>query len=166
MCYFPPMQKCDRSKSGTLAGEEIKHFYDLLTQRDEIDVIYGEYAKTTGFMSAQNLVDFLLKEQREKATLADAHRIIETYEPDENGQYTALFQVFSRPQLCWFSSCKNQWAVSREWSNCIWLPGLKTTVFKLVVSSCVLFCVLFLWNCSLWQPESKAPTHCDLLLIL
>uniref|UniRef100_A0AAX7UEX0 Phosphoinositide phospholipase C n=1 Tax=Astatotilapia calliptera TaxID=8154 RepID=A0AAX7UEX0_ASTCA len=83
-------QKCDRSKSGTLAGEEIKHFYDLLTQRDEIDVIYGEYAKTTGFMSAQNLVDFLLKEQREKATLADAHRIIETYEPDENAKEKKL----------------------------------------------------------------------------
>lgn len=111
------MQKCDKSKSGTLAGEEIKHFYDLLTQRDEIDVIYGEYAKTTGFMSAQNLVDFLMKEQREKATLADAHRIIEMYEPDENGQYMALFQVFSGLQLCWFSSFKNQWAVSREWPN-------------------------------------------------
>ncbi|XP_013768139.1 1-phosphatidylinositol 4,5-bisphosphate phosphodiesterase delta-1-like [Pundamilia nyererei] len=83
-------KKCDRSKSGTLAGEEIKHFYDLLTQRDEIDVIYGEYAKTTGFMSAQNLVDFLLKEQREKATLADAHRIIETYEPDENAKEKKL----------------------------------------------------------------------------
>lgn len=93
------MQKCDRSKSGTLAGEEIKHFYDLLTQRDEIDVIYGEYAKTTGFMSAQNLVDFLLKEQREKATLADAHRIIETYEPDENGQYNpAQWMAFRSSQ--------------------------------------------------------------------
>uniref|UniRef100_A0A3Q4HNB7 Phosphoinositide phospholipase C n=1 Tax=Neolamprologus brichardi TaxID=32507 RepID=A0A3Q4HNB7_NEOBR len=83
-------KKCDRSQSGTLAGEEIKHFYDLLTQRDEIDVIYEEYAKTTGFMSAQNLVDFLLKEQREKATLADAHRIIETYEPDENAKEKKL----------------------------------------------------------------------------
>uniref|UniRef100_A0A668SAQ4 Phosphoinositide phospholipase C n=2 Tax=Oreochromis aureus TaxID=47969 RepID=A0A668SAQ4_OREAU len=83
-------KKCDKSKSGTLTGEEIKHFYDLLTQRDEIDVIYGEYAKTTGFMSAQNLVDFLMKEQREKATLADAHRIIEMYEPDENAKEKKL----------------------------------------------------------------------------
>lgn len=83
-------KKCDKSKSGTLTGEEIKHFYDLLTQRDEIDVIYGEYAKTTGFMSAQNLLDFLMKEQREKATLADAHRIIEMYEPDENAKEKKL----------------------------------------------------------------------------
>ncbi|XP_018533001.1 1-phosphatidylinositol 4,5-bisphosphate phosphodiesterase delta-1 isoform X2 [Lates calcarifer] len=77
-------KKCDKSKSGYLAGEEIEHFYDLLTHREEIDVIYGEYAKTTGFMSSENLVEFLLKEQREKATLADAHKIIEKCEPDEN----------------------------------------------------------------------------------
>ena len=50
-------------------------------------MIYGEYAKTTGFMSPENLVAFLMKEQREKAALADAHKIIEKYEPDENGQY-------------------------------------------------------------------------------
>uniref|UniRef100_A0AAQ6A2Z0 Phosphoinositide phospholipase C n=1 Tax=Amphiprion ocellaris TaxID=80972 RepID=A0AAQ6A2Z0_AMPOC len=83
-------KKCDKSKSGYLAGEEIEHFYDLLTQREEIDVIYGEYAKTTGFMSPQNLVDFLMKEQRGKATLADAHKIIEKYEPDEHAKEKKL----------------------------------------------------------------------------
>uniref|UniRef100_UPI0037E72DD9 1-phosphatidylinositol 4,5-bisphosphate phosphodiesterase delta-1-like isoform X2 n=1 Tax=Semicossyphus pulcher TaxID=241346 RepID=UPI0037E72DD9 len=83
-------KKCDKSKSGFIAGEEIEHFYDLLTHREEIDVIYGEYAKTTGFMSAENLVDFLLKEQREKAALADAHSIIEKYEPDENAKQNKL----------------------------------------------------------------------------
>ncbi|XP_040911913.1 1-phosphatidylinositol 4,5-bisphosphate phosphodiesterase delta-1-like isoform X2 [Toxotes jaculatrix] len=77
-------KKCDKSNSGHLAGEEIEHFYDLLTHREEIGVIYGVYAKTTGFMSPENLVDFLIKEQREKATLADAHKIIQKYEPDEN----------------------------------------------------------------------------------
>lgn len=52
-----------------------------------MNVIYEEYAKTTGFISPENLLGFLMKEQREKATLADAHKIIEKYEPDENGQY-------------------------------------------------------------------------------
>lgn len=79
-------QKCDKSKSGYLAGDEIEHFYDLLTHREEIDVIYGEYARTTGFMSPQDLVEFLLKEQREKATLDDANNIIKNFEPDENGR--------------------------------------------------------------------------------
>uniref|UniRef100_A0A3Q3WYH9 Phosphoinositide phospholipase C n=1 Tax=Mola mola TaxID=94237 RepID=A0A3Q3WYH9_MOLML len=79
-------QKCDKSKSGYLAGEEIEHFYDLLTHREEIDVIYGAYAKTTGFMSPENLVEFMMKEQREKACLADAHNIINKYDPDESAK--------------------------------------------------------------------------------
>ncbi|CAM9240440.1 unnamed protein product, partial [Lampetra planeri] len=36
-------KKCDQSNSGSLEGSEIKHFYDLLTQREEIDVIYEKY---------------------------------------------------------------------------------------------------------------------------
>ncbi|XP_055007621.1 1-phosphatidylinositol 4,5-bisphosphate phosphodiesterase delta-1-like isoform X2 [Boleophthalmus pectinirostris] len=76
-------KKCDTSKSGYLSGEEIKHLYDLLTDREEIDVIYGEYAKSTGYMNPDNLVEFLMKEQREKASLIDAHRIIDQCEPDE-----------------------------------------------------------------------------------
>eukprot|EP00064_Thunnus_orientalis_P004803 superscaffoldBa00000448_g4815 len=46
---------CDKSKSGYLSGKEIEHFYSLLTHREEIDVIFGEYAKTTNFMSPENL---------------------------------------------------------------------------------------------------------------
>uniref|UniRef100_A0A7N8YB36 Phosphoinositide phospholipase C n=1 Tax=Mastacembelus armatus TaxID=205130 RepID=A0A7N8YB36_9TELE len=84
------LKKCDKSKSGYLDGEEIKHFYDLLTYREEISVIYGEYAKSAGFMSPNNLVDFLMNEQREKATLADAHKIIEKYEPDEHAKEKKL----------------------------------------------------------------------------
>ncbi|XP_038156449.1 1-phosphatidylinositol 4,5-bisphosphate phosphodiesterase delta-1b isoform X1 [Cyprinodon tularosa] len=83
-------KQCDKSNSGYLAGAEIEHFYDLLTHREEIDVIYGEFAKTTGFMSAQNLVEFLMKEQREKATLADAKQIIEKNEPDEQAKAKEL----------------------------------------------------------------------------
>ncbi|XP_060900037.1 1-phosphatidylinositol 4,5-bisphosphate phosphodiesterase delta-1-like isoform X2 [Labrus mixtus] len=83
-------KQCDSSKSGYLSGEEIEHFYDLLTRREEIGVIYGEYAKTKGYMSPENLVDFLMKEQREKATLADAHSIIEKYEPDEKAKQNKL----------------------------------------------------------------------------
>lgn len=86
MTDVPTAQKCDKSKSGYLAGEEIEHFYDLLTHREEIEVIYGAYAKTTGFMSPEDLVEFLMKEQREKAALADAYNIIKKFEPDESGK--------------------------------------------------------------------------------
>ncbi|KAM3866434.1 1-phosphatidylinositol 4,5-bisphosphate phosphodiesterase delta-1-like [Diretmus argenteus] len=81
---------CDKSESGFLAGVEIEHFYDMLTHREEIDVIYGTYAKTTGFMSADNLVEFLTSEQREEATLADAHKLIDKYEPDEKAKEKKL----------------------------------------------------------------------------
>ncbi|XP_068197191.1 1-phosphatidylinositol 4,5-bisphosphate phosphodiesterase delta-1-like isoform X2 [Antennarius striatus] len=83
-------KQCDKSNTGFLAGEEIEHFYELLTYREEIAVIYGEYARTSGFMSPQNLVEFLMKEQREKATLAEAHDIIDKYEPDESAKEKKL----------------------------------------------------------------------------
>ncbi|XP_031665730.1 1-phosphatidylinositol 4,5-bisphosphate phosphodiesterase delta-1 isoform X1 [Oncorhynchus kisutch] len=83
-------QECDQSKCGHLAGDEIEHFYSLLTHRQEIDTIYGEYAKTTGFMSAENLLEFLIKEQREEATLADAHRLINKYELDDKAKEKQL----------------------------------------------------------------------------
>uniref|UniRef100_A0A8C5A483 Phosphoinositide phospholipase C n=1 Tax=Gadus morhua TaxID=8049 RepID=A0A8C5A483_GADMO len=76
-------KQCDASKSGYLSGAEIERFYELLTQRPEIDIIYSEYARTTGLMSAADLQQFLVQEQREEATLADAHALIDKYEPDE-----------------------------------------------------------------------------------
>uniref|UniRef100_A0A673CNZ3 Phosphoinositide phospholipase C n=1 Tax=Sphaeramia orbicularis TaxID=375764 RepID=A0A673CNZ3_9TELE len=75
-------KKCDKSNSGTLEGSEIKHFYDLLTHREEIDVIYGKYAQTEGQMSARDLLNFLLNEQREQVSMQDALKLIEKYELD------------------------------------------------------------------------------------
>ncbi|KAK2886525.1 1-phosphatidylinositol 4,5-bisphosphate phosphodiesterase delta-1a isoform X1 [Channa argus] len=74
--------QCDESKSGTLEGSEIKIFYNLLTKREEVDVIYGKYSQTNGQMSATDLLNFLLNEQRETATLKDALQLIEKYEVD------------------------------------------------------------------------------------
>ncbi|XP_076848826.1 1-phosphatidylinositol 4,5-bisphosphate phosphodiesterase delta-1b isoform X2 [Brachyhypopomus gauderio] len=74
---------CDESHRGFLELQEIKHFYEILTQREEIDVIYEEYAKTSGLMSAANLLEFLLKEQKEQVDLAYAIQLIEKYELDD-----------------------------------------------------------------------------------
>lgn len=79
-------KQCDTSNSGTLEDTEIKHFYDLLTHREEIDVIYGKYAKTDGQMSARDLLNFLLNEQREQATMQDALKLIDKYELDETAK--------------------------------------------------------------------------------
>ncbi|CAL8346825.1 unnamed protein product [Merluccius merluccius] len=122
-------QQCDTSKSGYLSGAEIQRFYDLLTHREEIDVIFSEYAKTTGFMSAGDLQHFLVQEQREAATLDRAQDLIHTYEPDDtvkekkllskdgflmyllqrdsfvlNPQHSGLYQDMSQPLNHYFIS--------------------------------------------------------------
>ncbi|XP_060755866.1 1-phosphatidylinositol 4,5-bisphosphate phosphodiesterase delta-1a isoform X2 [Neoarius graeffei] len=84
-------QQCDTSKSGTLEGEEIKKFYELLTQREEIDVIYGKYATTDGQMSARDLQNFLQQEQMEAASLEDALKLINKYEPDPTAKQKKHF---------------------------------------------------------------------------
>ncbi|XP_049912536.1 1-phosphatidylinositol 4,5-bisphosphate phosphodiesterase delta-1a isoform X2 [Epinephelus moara] len=79
-------KKCDKSNSGSLEGSEIKHFYDLLTKREEIDVIYESYAQTEGQMSPRDLLNFLLNEQREQMSMQDALKLIEKYEVDETAK--------------------------------------------------------------------------------
>nr|XP_057916316.1 1-phosphatidylinositol 4,5-bisphosphate phosphodiesterase delta-1a isoform X1 [Doryrhamphus excisus] len=79
-------KKCDHSNSGSLEDSEIKHFYDLLTHREEIDVIYGNYAQTEAHMNVRDFLNFLLNEQREEATAADAVRLMDKYEMDETAK--------------------------------------------------------------------------------
>ncbi|KAL2097384.1 hypothetical protein ACEWY4_006591 [Coilia grayii] len=79
-------EKCDTSKCGYLDGKEIEHFYEILTHREEIDVIYGSYAKTGGMMSAEDLRNFLIKEQREAVDLNHALTLINKYEPDDTAK--------------------------------------------------------------------------------
>ncbi|XP_077100727.1 1-phosphatidylinositol 4,5-bisphosphate phosphodiesterase delta-1a isoform X1 [Siphateles boraxobius] len=76
-------KKCDTSHSGTLEGSEIKSFYNLLTHRQEVDVIYEKYAHTNGQMSSSDLLNFLHNEQREPVSLDYAHELIDKFEVDE-----------------------------------------------------------------------------------
>ena len=71
-----------------MEGSEIKHYYELLTHREEIDVIYEKYAQTEGQMSNRELLNFLLNEQVEQVTMEYAHRLIEKHELDETGMET------------------------------------------------------------------------------
>lgn len=72
-----------------------------MTQREEINVIYEEYAKTDGLMSAADLLNFLLNEQREDASLNDAFQLIEKYELDENGNAACLCYSY---KLLWIKT--------------------------------------------------------------
>ncbi|KAI7792763.1 1-phosphatidylinositol 4,5-bisphosphate phosphodiesterase delta-1a isoform X2 [Triplophysa rosa] len=78
--------KCDTSKSGTLEDSEIKHFYELLTYREEVDVIFKKYGHYKEQMSSDDLLNFLQHEQREPVGLEYAHKIIEKYEVDETAK--------------------------------------------------------------------------------
>ncbi|XP_061613480.1 1-phosphatidylinositol 4,5-bisphosphate phosphodiesterase delta-1a isoform X2 [Phyllopteryx taeniolatus] len=98
-------KKCDQSNSGYLEDLEIKKFYELLTHREEIDVIYGNYAQTDGQLSVPDLLNFLLNEQREDATISDALRLIEKYEMDEtvkqnNNMTKDGFQMYLQHEDC------------------------------------------------------------------
>ncbi|KAG7488704.1 hypothetical protein MATL_G00037290 [Megalops atlanticus] len=106
--------KCDRSESGTLEGSEIKEFYNLLTHREEIDVIYSKYAQTDGQMSAENLLGFLLTEQRESVSLDDALKLIQKYELDDTAKQKkrmtkdGFLMYLNQPEAMIFNSAHKQ----------------------------------------------------------
>ncbi|XP_077592039.1 1-phosphatidylinositol 4,5-bisphosphate phosphodiesterase delta-1a isoform X1 [Stigmatopora nigra] len=107
-------KKCDHSNSGHLEDDEIKTFYELLTHREEIDVIYAKYAETDGQLSARDLLNFLLNEQREDASMSDALRLIEKYEMDETVKQNKHmskdgFQMYLQHEDCDLlnPACKN-----------------------------------------------------------
>ncbi|XP_042559637.1 1-phosphatidylinositol 4,5-bisphosphate phosphodiesterase delta-1b isoform X2 [Clupea harengus] len=79
-------EKCDQSKCGFLDGKEIEHFYEILTDREEIGTIYEKYAKTGGMMNAEDLLNFLITEQREAVDLNHALTLINKYEPDSSAK--------------------------------------------------------------------------------
>uniref|UniRef100_A0A8C5QKT2 Phosphoinositide phospholipase C n=1 Tax=Leptobrachium leishanense TaxID=445787 RepID=A0A8C5QKT2_9ANUR len=80
-------QTCDKSKSGSLEGDEIEAFYKLLTERDEIDGILKTYASGgEELISADSLKSFLLKEQGEDASPEHVKELIEKYEPSETAK--------------------------------------------------------------------------------
>lgn len=124
------LQKCDTSNSKSLEGPEIKQFYDLLTQREEIDVIYNKYSGPGGEMSSTDLLNFLLNEQREEVTLPDAVRLIEKYEVDPTGELgfatgsSAGFNWASRACFCrFFFSSKAEASHDQRWLPDVPAPG-------------------------------------------
>lgn len=54
-------------------------------------MIYGQYAETEGQMSTRDLLNFLLNEQREQASMDDAVKLIEKYEVDGTGRVFFFF---------------------------------------------------------------------------
>ncbi|CAB1341246.1 unnamed protein product [Coregonus sp. 'balchen'] len=100
--------KCDTSNSGTLEGAEIKQFYDLLTHREEIDVIYRKYASTGGQMSIKDLLNFLLNEQPKQINHMTKDGFLMYLQQEEgsifNPAHKEVFQDMSQPINHYFIS--------------------------------------------------------------
>ncbi|XP_063777860.1 1-phosphatidylinositol 4,5-bisphosphate phosphodiesterase delta-1 isoform X2 [Pseudophryne corroboree] len=76
-------QQCDKSRTGALEDDEIEEFYQILTTREEIEVIFCKYKDSEYLMSAASLQKFLKSEQMEDVSLQQAQSLIDKYEPSE-----------------------------------------------------------------------------------
>lgn len=95
-------------------------------------MIYNKYSGPGGQMSAKDLLNFLLNEQREEATLHNAVRLIEKYEVDETGKLhfgtgssggVGLIQAL-RPYFCrFFISSEAEKAHDQRWLPDVHAPG-------------------------------------------
>ncbi|XP_067824452.1 1-phosphatidylinositol 4,5-bisphosphate phosphodiesterase delta-1a isoform X2 [Heptranchias perlo] len=79
-------KKCDKSKDSTIHGKEIEEFYKLVTERQEVGVIFEAYCTKEHVMTVEKLMDFLRKEQRENSTPENAARLIQKYELNEEAR--------------------------------------------------------------------------------
>lgn len=76
----------DRSRSGTLEGDEFVLFYKMLTQRDDVLRIFQQYSSDGQKLTLQDLEEFLCEEQLEGlGGKQRALELIERYEPSETG---------------------------------------------------------------------------------
>ncbi|XP_053323571.1 1-phosphatidylinositol 4,5-bisphosphate phosphodiesterase delta-1 isoform X2 [Spea bombifrons] len=79
-------QQCDKSRTGTLEENEIEEFYKILTEREEVDVLFSAYADGNGVVPAESLRRFLLKEQNQNVSLEGVKSLIHLYEPSEEAK--------------------------------------------------------------------------------
>ncbi|XP_043835006.1 1-phosphatidylinositol 4,5-bisphosphate phosphodiesterase delta-1 isoform X3 [Dromiciops gliroides] len=77
-------QECDKSRTESLEDDEIETFYRMLTQREEINCLFGALSGSRETLSVDQLAAFLKQEQKEKEAGPQlAQALIQTYEPSE-----------------------------------------------------------------------------------
>uniref|UniRef100_A0A8C8VKE1 Phosphoinositide phospholipase C n=1 Tax=Pelusios castaneus TaxID=367368 RepID=A0A8C8VKE1_9SAUR len=82
-------KECDKSSNKRLEEQEIEEFCTRLMKRPELEELFHRYSGEDCVLSAEELVEFL-KDQGEEASLAQAHRIIQTYELNEKGRHNLM----------------------------------------------------------------------------
>ncbi|XP_038575976.1 1-phosphatidylinositol 4,5-bisphosphate phosphodiesterase delta-4-like isoform X1 [Micropterus salmoides] len=75
----------DKSDSGSLEIEQFVHFYEMLTQRDEVWKVFQDYSGDGEKLMLEELQNFLSTEQQEGERSAQlARELIDRYEPSES----------------------------------------------------------------------------------
>ncbi|XP_048414126.2 1-phosphatidylinositol 4,5-bisphosphate phosphodiesterase delta-1a isoform X1 [Stegostoma tigrinum] len=82
--------KCDKSMDGTIHGKEIEEFYNLVTEREEINTIFEAYCDKNRLLSVDKLMEFLRKEQRENVNQQYAAQLIQKYELNEEARFESI----------------------------------------------------------------------------
>ncbi|XP_019379079.1 PREDICTED: 1-phosphatidylinositol 4,5-bisphosphate phosphodiesterase delta-3 isoform X1 [Gavialis gangeticus] len=85
-------KECDKSNNDRLEEHEIEEFCTRLMKRPELDDIFYHYSGEDCVLSVEELMEFL-QDQGEKASLADARRIIQTYELNEKAKQQDLMML-------------------------------------------------------------------------
>ncbi|KAM6986783.1 1-phosphatidylinositol 4,5-bisphosphate phosphodiesterase delta-4-like [Aplochiton taeniatus] len=76
--------RADESDTGSLDSEEFVQFYKMLTKREDVWTVFQDYSRDGEKLTASELQDFLLQEQREtKSSRQRAQELIDLYELSE-----------------------------------------------------------------------------------
>lgn len=78
----------DKCESGSLEIEQFVHFYQMLTQRDEVWKVFQDYSGDGERLTLEELESFLRLEQGEgDQSSQHAQQLIQRYEPSETGSW-------------------------------------------------------------------------------
>ena len=88
-----PLQKADADKSGSLSFDEFAALFKELSHRPEIEVLFTKYASSHDYMTAADLRMFLMGEQSACPSLEDCQKLVECYEPTDEGKASSRMSL-------------------------------------------------------------------------
>ena len=80
------LQVADADGSGSLSFEEFAALFKELSHRPEIEVLFTKYASSHDYMTPADLRMFSMGEQSACPTLEDCQKLVEVYEPTDEGK--------------------------------------------------------------------------------
>ena len=97
---YVPLQKADADKSGSLSFDEFAALFKELSHRPEIEVLFTKYASSHDFMTAADLRMFLMGEQSMCPTVKECQKLVELYEPTDEGKASGRMSLDGEQCRC------------------------------------------------------------------